>query len=228
MPGPNLEARARAARYHALGPGICVGHTADDLAETIIANLLRGAGPDGLRPMRSPDRFRPIINLRRTDTQAVCEAMGWTPVVDSMNADPRFLRARIRHDVMPVLAETAERDVVPILNRMSGLLDDDATLLDQLAAAIDPTDAKALAAAPVPLARRAIRTWLVTANVDPDGHPPSLAVADRILAVAQGQVIACEIGFGWRVSRTHQRLRLERTGLDPSDSHVRHSIEPQT
>ena len=46
-PGANMEARARAARYQSLPADICVGHTADDRAETVLFNLLRGAGPAG-------------------------------------------------------------------------------------------------------------------------------------------------------------------------------------
>ena len=47
-PGPNLEARARAARYEALGPHALVGHTLDDRAETILLHLLRGSGAAGM------------------------------------------------------------------------------------------------------------------------------------------------------------------------------------
>ena len=47
-PGPNLEARAREARYAALPPGVLTGHTLDDRAETMVLNRLRGAGPDGM------------------------------------------------------------------------------------------------------------------------------------------------------------------------------------
>ena len=54
------------------------------------------------------------------------------------------------------------------------------TMLDELAAALDPTDARALAAAPLPLARRAVRRWLTCE------HPPDLATVDRVLQVARG------------------------------------------
>ena len=51
--GPGLEARARQARYRALPAGVLTGHTMDDQAETVLINLLRGAGADGLAGMRA-------------------------------------------------------------------------------------------------------------------------------------------------------------------------------
>src|SRR5436853_503726 len=78
-PGPNLEARARAARYAALPDDVLTGHTADDQAETVLLNLLRGAGIDGLAGMR-PDRRRPLLALRRRETAALCEAFELEPV----------------------------------------------------------------------------------------------------------------------------------------------------
>jgi tRNA(Ile)-lysidine synthase len=96
----------------------------------------------------------------------------------------------------------AQRDLVPVLTRQADLLRDDADLLDQLAVEIDPTDAKALAKAPVPLARRAVRRWLTTE------HPPDAATVERVLRVAAGQASGCDIGGGRRVERSRQRLRL--------------------
>ena len=195
--GPNLEARARTARYAALPSDVLTGHTADDQAETVLINLLRGAGTSGVAGMR-PDARRPLLRLRRADTEALC----LQPVHDPSNDDPRHLRNRVRHELLPHLAELAQRDLVPILARQAALARDEADLLDQLAVAIDPTDAKVLAAAPVALARRAVRGWLTRE------HPPDAATVERVLEVARGLVIATDVGAGVRVERHHQRLRV--------------------
>jgi tRNA(Ile)-lysidine synthase len=204
-PGPNLEARARAARLAALPPGAMTGHTADDQAETIVLNLLRGSGLDGLAGMR-PGPAHPLLALRRADTVALCAACGLTPVHDPTNDDVRHLRNRIRHELLPALATAADRDLVPVLARQADLLRDEAALLDELAAAIDPTDARALAGAPPALARRAVRRWLA------DPYPPDSTAVDRVLAVARGDVIACEIEGGRRIERHAQRLSVAPAG----------------
>lgn len=210
-PGPNLEARARAARYAALPADALTGHTADDQAETVILNLLRGAGLDGLAGM-SPER-RPIRRLRRQETPAVCSALDLEPVDDPTNRDRAFRRNRVRQELLPVLSEVAERDVVPLLARQADLTREDVQLLNELAARLDPADAKELASAPVALARRAVRVWLRSAGPGGDEHhPPSAAAVERVLAVARGDAVACEIGGGWRVARRQNRLRLVPPG----------------
>jgi tRNA(Ile)-lysidine synthase len=208
-PGPNLEARARAARYAVLPPGVLTGHTADDQAETVLLNLLRGAGLDGLGGMGrgGPGApIRPLIRLRRSDTGGVCAAAGLVPIDDPTNLDPSIRRNRVRHEILPLLDDVAGRDVVAVLARQAELLAADAKLLDALAIALDPTDAGALAAAPVPLARRAIRAWLRSTD---ERHPPDSAAVERVLDVARGMRLATEIAGGRRVARTSGRLRVE-------------------
>lgn len=210
--GSDLEARARRARHGALGPAAALGHTADDRAETVLVNLLRGAGPTGLAALR-PGSRHPILGLRRAETRALCADLGLDPVEDPSNGDPRFVRNRLRLEVLPLLAEVAGRDPVPLLVRTADLSAGDDDLLDALAAGLDPTDAQGLAAAAPPLAARAVRRWLAGEGHGPGGaerHPPDRATVDRVLAVAAGVVVACEVPGGWRVSRTAQRLRLER------------------
>ena len=200
-PGPNLEARARAARFAVLPPDVLTGHTADDQAETVLLNLLRGAGLDGLAGM-GPGRH-PIVGLRRAETWALCDELGLEPARDPSNDDPAFRRNRVRHELLPLLDDVAQRDVAALLARQADLLREEAAFLDALAESIDPTDAKALAAAPAPLARRAVRAWLR------GDHPPAAAAVERVLAVARGDAVATEVGDGRRVARTGQRLRLE-------------------
>jgi tRNA(Ile)-lysidine synthase len=206
-PGPDLEARARAARRAALPPGALLGHTADDQAETVLLNLMRGAGVDGLAGF--DPAVRPIRALRRWETRALCEELRLEPVHDPSNLDPVHRRNRVRHELLPLLVAIAERDVVPVLARQAEVVRDDRALLDELASAIDPTDARALAAAPPALARRAVRRWL---RDGPELHPPDRATVERVLAVARGGPVACEVGGGRSVRRSQGRLRLLRDG----------------
>jgi tRNA(Ile)-lysidine synthase len=202
--GPNLEARARTARFAVLPADVATGHTMDDQAETILVNLLRGAGADGLAGME-PGPRHPILGLRRRETHALCAAAGLEPVRDESNDDPAFVRNRIRHELLPLAGAIAGRDLVPVLARQAAILADEADLLDGLAAVIDPGDAEALGAAPAPLARRATRRWLR----GPAPHPPDLAAVERVLAVARGQLGATDVAPGTRVRRRRGALSSE-------------------
>jgi tRNA(Ile)-lysidine synthase len=201
-PGPNLEARARDVRRAHLPDGAMTGHTADDQAETVILRLLRGAGSTGLSAIE-PGPTHPILALRRTETTAVCDRLGIETVHDSSNDRSDVWRNRVRSEVLPLLADIAGRDPTPILARTADLLRDESALLDELASALDPTDAPALAHASPVLARRSLRRWLSEA-----GYPPDGAAIDRVLAVARGEAVACELTGGRRVQRTRQRLRI--------------------
>src|SRR5438093_435344 len=129
-PEASLEAAARRARYAALeacadrvgADRIAVAHTANDQAETVVMRVLEGAGPRGLAgipPVRGRI-IRPLIDPRREEVVAELEHAGLDWVDDSSNRDRRFLRNRIRHDILPVLGrETA--DIVAALVRTAGL-----------------------------------------------------------------------------------------------------------
>jgi tRNA(Ile)-lysidine synthase len=199
--GANTEARAREARYAVLPSGVMTGHTADDQAETILINLLRGSGTRGLAGMQ-PTAQRPLLHIRRSETQALCNALGIAVFHDPSNNDERFQRNRIRHEVLPLMETLAKRDLVPVLTRQADLLRDDDDLLNELAGALDPTDALALARAPIALARRAIRSWLTNPLV------PDSATVERVLEVARGNTLACDIGLGRQVRRSQQQLRI--------------------
>jgi tRNA(Ile)-lysidine synthase len=117
------------------------------------------------------------------------------------------LRNRIRREVLPLLADVANRDVAPLLARTADVLRGDDDLLDELATAIDPTDARAVAAAPPALARRALRRWLADG-----GYVPDLATLTRALDVARGEARACELGGERRLQRHRQRLQIVAGG----------------
>jgi hypoxanthine phosphoribosyltransferase len=216
--GPNLEARARTARFGVLAAGAATGHTMDDQAETVLLNLLRGAGLDGVAAMR-PGPAHPMLALRRAEARAVCRSVDLCWVDDPTNGDPRHLRNRVRAELLPLWAELSRRDPVPVLARLAGVAGAEAALLDALAevAVPDPADARTLSSAPPPLARRAVRGWLRRSAAEGEGraggpHPPSLADVDRVLAVAAGRAVATEVSGGHRVRRSAGRLAVRPAG----------------
>ncbi len=204
-PGPNLEARARQARLAVLPEDVATGHTADDQAETVLLNLMRGSALDGIAGMRA-GRRHPLLALRRRETSDVCRRAGLAVLEDPSNRDPRYLRNRVRHELIPMLSVMADRDVALVLARQAGLLAEESAFIDALASAVDPTDAASLAGAPVVLARRAVRLWVRGSGP----YPPSSAAIERVLAVARKEARSCEVEGGVRVTRSRGRLRLER------------------
>lgn len=205
LDGPNLEARARAARYAVLPDGVLTGHTLDDQAETVLLFVLRGAGPTGLAGM-APDR-RPLLALRRRETQGLCTELGLTVVDDPSNDDPRFLRNRVRSELLPLLADLADRDVAPLLARTAELQRDLLDAISAAAASVDVTDARAVAAAPAAVASEALRRWWRRETGEP--YAPDAAATTRMLGVARGEAVAADVVAGWRIARRDQRLRLD-------------------
>ena len=203
--GSNLEARMRSARYEVLGEEAATGHTADDQAETVLINLIRGTGLTGLGAME-PGHRRPILSLRRADTEAICGSLGWSPVMDESNRDPAFQRNRIRNEVLPLLNNIADRDVAPLLARSSGHARGAALVIAKEAAQLDPTDAKGLASVPEAVAAMALQRWI--REETGDEHPIDAASIQRVLDVVHGRVKAAEVTGGWRVARSQQRLSI--------------------
>lgn len=114
-PGESPEAAARAARYAALrallrpGETLLTAQHQDDQAETVLLQLLRGAGPAGLAAMPEWSPFspgvlaRPLLDYRRRDLVAYAHRHGLRWVDDPSNADPRFSRNYLRHEILPRL-----------------------------------------------------------------------------------------------------------------------------
>lgn len=205
-PGPNLEARARAARYGALPDDVLVGHTADDRAETVLFNIGRGAGLAGASANYARVR-RPLLRLRRHETHALCKHLELAVVSDPMNFDESFARVAIRNQVIPALAKALDRDPVPLLNRHADLAAEAHNVVRELSDQIDPTSTQQLLTAPQAVACEALRAWISAST-----GLPSAVSADsvrRVLEVAEGRYIATEVTGGHRVSRRQGRLRIK-------------------
>ena len=151
-PGIGMEAAAREARYAALGQAaaslgsslVLLGHTLDDQAETVLMGLARGSGGRSIAGMRrlfyadgddlGRTRYeRPLLDVTRAQTEAACRAEGIEFWSDPHNADPRFLRSRVRHTVLPVLEAELGPGVAATLARTADQLRRDMESLDELA-----------------------------------------------------------------------------------------------
>jgi tRNA(Ile)-lysidine synthase len=109
----SIEAAARDLRYAFLertadetgANVIATAHTRDDQIETVLMRIIRGAGSRGLRgiPGRRGRIVRPLLGVKRVETVGYCQTHGVPHVIDISNADRRFFRNRVRHDVLPSL-----------------------------------------------------------------------------------------------------------------------------
>nr|WP_233160993.1 tRNA lysidine(34) synthetase TilS [Actinophytocola xanthii] len=212
------EAAARRARYAALsaaaeGMPVLLGHTRDDQAETVLLGLGRGSGPRsiaGMRPL-DPPWGRPLLDLPRATTAAACAELGLQPWQDPHNSDPAFARARLRHEVMPLLEEVLQGGVAGALARTAVQLREDAEALDLLAARVlarvlrdGGIEAAALSAEPAALRRRVLRRWLLDAGVR-ELTDAQLRSVDALVGDWRGQGGVWLTG-GLVVSRAHGRL----------------------
>ncbi len=217
--GESIESAARAARRDYLervateieASRVAVGHHRDDVAETVLMRLLRGAGSGGLAAM-APTRddlwIRPLLEFSGRDVREYLTARGVTHVEDASNASREHLRNRVRHDLLPLL----ERDYNPRARRAlaatSAVLRDESALLDEMATAAlreavddDGMDSAAFDALPVAIARRVARLWLAPTAV---GRPLSFEETER----ARGYVASGEPSALW-ITRS---VALERRG----------------
>ena len=214
--GRSIEQAGRDARYRFLeetaGPDelIATAHTASDSAETVLLNLLRGTGLSGLRgiPARRGRVVRPLIAERPSELRALLVAAGISYRDDPSNADPSFLRNRVRAEVLPLL-ERLRPGAVERIGRFARLAGDDDELLDDLATveltsrrtedgAIDWHDAPARA-----LGRRILRLAI--------GDPaPSAERIDSLLDAAEGDRggLTIELGAGRSASVRERRIRI--------------------
>ncbi len=149
---------------------VATGHTRDDLAETVLLRLVRGAGPGGLagiRP-RAGCVVRPLLNVSRRELREHLEARGLHYREDESNRDLRMTRNRVRHRLLPLLAREFSPSIVEVLAREAAIARADADWIDRLAneraaavvtcrEGVVSVDGEALRAQPLALARRIAR-----------------------------------------------------------------------
>ena len=210
----NVENAGRVARYAAaveLANDLCAevgcprsaaciltAHTADDRAETFFMNAIRGTGAAGLSsiPRRRNRIVRPLLD--RTHDE-LCELLRMRGIVwreDATNADTRYLRAFVRHEVLPVAKKRNERLAASIANTCDILSDEDAYLTAVAARArrdltrredkgLIALDAARLAATEVAIARRVVRAAIL--SVCPEARLEARHVASVLRVVAAGE-----------------------------------------
>jgi tRNA(Ile)-lysidine synthase len=213
--GRSIEDAGREARYRFLeevapdGTLIATAHTADDAAETVLLNLLRGSGLAGARgiPARRGRILRPLLGERRAFLRGHLDEAGIEYRLDPSNEDPAFLRNRVRAEVLPLL-ESIRPGAADRIGQFSRLAADDEGLLDELTRAelarrttelgIDWRDP------PVPaLGRRVLRLVI--------GEPaPNAERVEALMEAASGERggVTIELGSGRVASVSGRRIRI--------------------
>ena len=227
QPGESVEAWARTIRYAAATDAareagaarLAVGHTLDDQAETVLIQLVRGAGPRGIAGMRpaAPHVVRPLIDVRRQEVEAFCRALHLRPRRDPTNADTRLLRNAIRLEVIPTLERASGRDVKGPIARSARLLRQD---LDRFG---PPASDEALPRAAEPVEDgyllylqrfpdEAFQGRLVASLLREMDAPVTAATIDAVLDLAVGRPgRRRDLGGGLIAVRDREYIRLSRT-----------------
>jgi tRNA(Ile)-lysidine synthase len=215
--GESIEQAARALRYdfllaEAADGKLATAHTADDHAETVLINLLRGTGLRGLCgiPPRRENVVRPILCLDRRQVAQWLEERGLPHVEDSTNQSRAHLRNRVRQDVLPALTAEAP-DWAAAMVEQGQLLRQDADFLDDLGRQLldrAQTDGglclPVLRDAPAPVRSRAVLFWLRQMGVRDPGLRHVDAVLDLVAATDGSAQL--DLPGGVTVLRTYDTL----------------------
>jgi tRNA(Ile)-lysidine synthase len=175
--GGSIQEVARAVRYEFLermadevgADVIATAHTADDQAETILLNILRGTGTDGLRgiPERRGRIVRPLLGVTRSQIEQYCAENGLHPRQDASNKSTKYARNEVRLKLLPYLEARFNPQVGRALLRLAEIAGSESELLDSMARewlgqreSLSVADLSALHLA---LQRRVLHQWLSAA-----------------------------------------------------------------
>ena len=172
---------------------IATGHQADDVAETVLLRLMRGAGASGLAPLRAQSRglIRPLLNISGAAIRSWLKQKKLTWREDTTNKDVSIPRNQMRHDILPFLEEKLGPALRMNVCRTAAILQEEDALLEEMAQVFisherhdNVLDMKRLQASPVALQRRVMRLWLWKADVP---LPSNFETVERLLAMEAGE-----------------------------------------
>jgi len=212
---------------------VAVGHTADDQAETVLQHILRGSGLHGLQgmtesaswpwPMGYPNLriFRPLLGVTKADTVAYCRELGRDFRDDSGNYLPRFTRNRVRHKLLPLLADEFNPRVREALGRLARTAASDLDFIEgevsrlwpELATVTDDAvsyDLRRLTSLHPSLQRMALRRGYSELTGDTRRLRESHLNAMVVLIADRATVGTVELPQGVRLRRAYDRLLLSR------------------
>lgn len=222
----SIEAAAREARYSFFAdvarahwcPRVILAHHADDQVETLLLNLLRGSGATGLGAMRPVsireehggrlEIHRPLLSVWRDEIIAYSEAHDVKFREDASNQDKKFTRNRIRHEVLPFLSKSLDRDVRRALWRSAEIIGAEGDWLASQTPATCEAELKVadVRALPLALRRRVIHAWLRSRNVTDISFDDVEAVEGLVESTRRAKV---NVAGGKFVRRRSGRLFVE-------------------
>jgi len=230
-PGPSLEGRARALRWAAIGesvaPGdtVVTGHTLDDQAETVLMNVIRGAGSAGVAAMEAgrPGIARPLLGVERAEVRRIAEELGLPFADDPANQQLGHLRNRVRRQLLPLLEHDYHPGARGALARAGTLAASDDALIEELASQVPVIPLAGAFAMPVPVlvtvslpvASRAVRRGLRYLLAPYAGTRSDVA---GVLAVAAGDASAANVSSGLVARREGPYVVVSGTASTPSGS----------
>lgn len=200
---------------------IATAHNANDNAETMLLNLMRGCGLNGLCgiPPRRDNIVRPLLTVPRQDIEEYLRIHDLPHVEDSTNTDDTYTRNRVRHQLIPLLEQFQPR-LIPHMSQTARLLAQDELLLSRQAkeaiASAHPVpdgieiDAAVIAALPDPLAARAVRLLLDRLNGDGGRCTMSHLLCVVALCRADAPSAQADLPGGTLARRVYGSLELVR------------------
>jgi tRNA(Ile)-lysidine synthase len=237
------EANARAWRYAALieiaqthnYPYVVTGHTQSDRAETLLHNLIRGSGADGLQSL-TWQRFlalgiqliRPLLGISRSETGAFCQQHHLPVWEDPYNQDLKYTRSRIRHQLLPLLTEDFNPQVEVALAQTAEVLRAEVAYLEALAQEIfDEAKTEVnnlpclqcsrLQRTPLALQRRVLRQFLLSSQVSPPNFMQIEELVSLITAPNGSRTATFPGGHSFQVVEKHLCLMSVRDHLEPKN-----------